>query len=40
MVMPPEEALALADREQWRGLFISRVDGQYQLRRSAGWAWN
>jgi thiamine biosynthesis lipoprotein len=40
MVMPPAEALALADREHWRGLFISRVDGNYQVRRSAGWPLN
>jgi thiamine biosynthesis lipoprotein len=40
MVMPPAEALALADREHWRGLFISQVDGKYQVRRSERWARN
>jgi thiamine biosynthesis lipoprotein len=38
MVMPPTDALALADREHWRALFISHVDGKYQVERSAYWA--
>src|SRR5690349_12950603 len=40
MVMPPAEALALADREDWRALFISRVDGKYRVQGSANWARN
>ena len=37
MAMPPAEALALANREDLRVLFISHTDAVYQVRRSAGW---
>ena len=37
MVMPPDQALALADREHLRALLISHLDGKYAMRRSANW---
>ncbi|HEV7609731.1 MAG TPA: FAD:protein FMN transferase [Steroidobacteraceae bacterium] len=37
MAMPPDEAMALANRLQWRGLLISLVDDSYHVKRSASW---
>jgi thiamine biosynthesis lipoprotein len=37
MVMPPAEALALADRRHVRALLIGHADAKYQVRRSASW---
>jgi thiamine biosynthesis lipoprotein len=37
MVMPPAEAMALAERERLGALLITHVDAKYQVRRSAGW---
>jgi len=38
MVMPPAEALALADRSRLRALFISHIDGKYAVLRSVNWS--
>jgi FAD:protein FMN transferase len=37
MVMPPDEALALADQLQLRALLIAREAGGFVLRPSAAW---
>ena len=37
MVMPPAEAMALAERERLRVLLITHVEARYQVQRSAGW---
>jgi thiamine biosynthesis lipoprotein ApbE len=37
MVMPPEQALALADARQLKALLISRQSPGYQLQASAAW---
>jgi thiamine biosynthesis lipoprotein len=37
MVMPPADAMALAERRQWRALLIGHADGRYDVQRSAAW---
>ncbi|HEU4778958.1 MAG TPA: FAD:protein FMN transferase [Steroidobacteraceae bacterium] len=37
MVMPPMEALALANALRLRALLIGQADGKYRVRRTAGW---
>ena len=37
MVMPPEEALALAERERLRALLIEHAGGKYRVLRSTAW---
>jgi len=37
MVMPPADAMALAEREGLRTLLITHVDAKYHVDRSAGW---
>jgi thiamine biosynthesis lipoprotein len=38
MVMPPAEAMALAQRDRLRALLITHADAKYQVQRSAGWS--
>jgi thiamine biosynthesis lipoprotein ApbE len=40
MVMPPAEALALADRMGVRAMLISHSETKYQVQRSASWHGN
>lgn len=37
MVMPPADAMALAERERLRALLITRVGARYEVQRSASW---
>jgi thiamine biosynthesis lipoprotein len=37
MVMPPAQALRLADRTRLRALLIGHIDGKYEVIRSAAW---
>jgi thiamine biosynthesis lipoprotein ApbE len=37
MVMPPEEALRLADSLRTPALLVSRVAGEYHLQRGSAW---
>jgi FAD:protein FMN transferase len=40
IVMPPAEAIALAERERLRVLLITQADAKYHVQRSAGWSKN
>ena len=40
MVMPPAEALALADRMGVRALLIGHAETKYHVQRSASWRGN
>jgi thiamine biosynthesis lipoprotein ApbE len=37
MVMPPAEAMALADRLRLRALLIGHAGGNYEVQRSVAW---
>jgi hypothetical protein len=40
MVMPPTEAMALAERLRLRALLIGHTGGSYQMLRSGAWREN